>query len=91
MPTVVVSKAIVGTVCEGGLLADTLHIIQPYRAAASTKMGAGGSRNRMAAAKLSAHHVSIGQLPLIITDGTPLAFIQDLHPPRTMTCTPNHP
>lgn len=75
MPTVVVSKAVVGAVCEGGLLAGTLHIIQPYGAGASTKMSAGGSRNCMAAAKLSAHHISIGQMPFIITDGTPLAFM----------------
>lgn len=75
MATVIVSKVIVGAVCEGGLQAGTLHIIQPYRAGASAKMGAGGSRNCMAAAKLSAHHVSIGQLPFIITNGAPLAFI----------------
>lgn len=75
MPTVIFSKVIVGAVREAGLQAGTLHIIQPYRAVASTKMGAGGSRNRMAAAKLSAHHISILQLPFIITDGTPLAFI----------------
>lgn len=60
MPTVILSKDIVRAVCESGLLAGTLHIIQPYWASASTKMGTGGSRNRMAAAKLSTHHIGVG-------------------------------
>lgn len=60
MPTIIIPKFIVWTVRERGLLAGTLHIIQPNRAGASTKMGAGGGRNCMATAELFANHISIG-------------------------------
>lgn len=79
------------TVCESGLLAFALHIIQPYWTSASAKVGTWGSRDRMTTAELSAHHVGIGEFPFIIAHGAPLAFIEDLHPTGALTWAAHQP
>ena len=67
--------------CQGGLGPRTPDTVQPNVPAALAKAGRCWSRNGAATAQLSTHHLSILQVPDVVTHRPPLVLVVDLHSP----------
>ena len=91
MATVVFSQAGMSAVQKGRLIADTVDIIQPDVSTALTKVGTRFGGLSCSTVHDSAHHLSISDVPLVVTDGSPLAVMQNLHSTRAAVSAVDKP
>lgn len=82
MVAVVFTEAEVLAVQQGRLIADTADIIEPDYTFTLAKVGSGLDRNGRTTVHGSAYHLSVSDVPLIITHGSPPATVQDFHSAR---------
>ncbi len=79
MATVILTKGRMPAMQKGRLITNTGNIIQPDVSAALTKVGTGFSRLSCSTVHSSAHHLSISDVPVIITYCSPLAVMLNLN------------
>lgn len=82
MATIIFSKGGMSAVQKGRLVTDTADIIQPDVTMALTEEGTGFGCLSCSTVHGSAHHLSISDVPLIVTHCSPLVIVQDLHSTR---------
>lgn len=82
MATVVFTEGGVLAMQQGRLIAHTSDIIKPDVTFTLSKEGAGLDQLSRAAIHGSAHHLTVFDVPIVITDGSPLVIVQDLHSAR---------
>lgn len=82
MAAVVFTEGGVLAVQQGGLIAYTPDIIKPDVTFTRSKVGTGLDKPSRATVHGSAHHLAFPDVPLIITNSSPLVIVQDFHPAR---------
>lgn len=82
MATVIFSEGGMLAVQKGRLVAYTVDIIQPDVSFAVTKVGTRFGCLSWPTVHGSAHHLSISDVPLIITHCSPLVVMENLHSTR---------
>ena len=78
--TTVMCSSCVWALCDGAFTARAANIILPDGPTALTKVSPLWGTNNIP--KLSACHSRVIQIPYVITHGSPLTNLIDLHPPR---------
>ena len=81
MSAIVCPPAIVITLVKAGLQTCTQHVVQPDDAPPLSKLRPGGDTGGVAVPQLMTHHVTIVDVPLVVTDSAPCAVVLDLHTP----------
>jgi len=81
MAAVVLSPAQVEAVGQASLAAAAAHVIQQDGPAAVAEGAEDGGGEGSAAAQLPAHHLGVGEVPVVVADGAPRAAVPHLHPP----------
>ena len=89
MTTIVLSPVPSRAIPHLGLLSSTVHIVQPDGPWSCPEVSRPQGTEGFSTAQLPAHHVSIVQVPAVITDGAPGALVKDLHSPGAAS-TPIH-
>lgn len=82
MPTVVCSEASMSALAELCFIPSTCNVIHPDGSCALSKSCTCWCWDHPPTAQLSAHHLGINSAPAIVTDGAPLASVEDLHSAR---------
>lgn len=78
---VVLPPAQVEAVGQASLAAAAAHVIQQDGPAAVAEGAEDGGGEGGATAQLPAHHLGIGEVPVVVADGAPGAAVPHLHPP----------
>lgn len=72
-------------------LATTAHVVQKDGAGPVAEEGHAGGSPGGAAAELSAHHVGVVHVPIVVAHRPPNGLVEDLHPPLTAVVPIHHP
>lgn len=81
VPAVVLPPAQVEAVGQPRLAAGAPHVVQQHGPAAEAEEAEDGGGDGVAAAQLPAHHLRVGEVPVVVADGAPGAAVPHLHPP----------
>jgi len=76
---------------QPGLAATAVDVVQQDLAAAVPEVGVLVRREGRAAAHLAAHHLGVGQVPVVVTHGAPAAPVVHLHAALAGVATPHKP
>lgn len=78
---VVPPPAQVEAVGQARLAAGAPHVVQQHGPAAEPEKTEDGGGDGGTAAQLAAHHLGVGEVPVVVADGAPGAAVPHLHPP----------
>lgn len=79
MAAVVLTPAQVEALGQVAFCAPTFHVIQKDGTRTVAEEGLSLGRQSWAASDCSAHHVSVSEVPVIITHGSPHGFVENLY------------
>lgn len=90
MSTVVLSPAQIEAVSQQPLTALTVHVVKQDGTRAIAEVSQWDGCHGWATPQLSAHHLSVLHIPLIITHRSPDVFVEDLHSALTAAVPVHH-